>query len=339
MNKKLIALAVAAGMAAPMVASAEATVYGRVYAEIASESTKPDSGDSTSLITQDDNQGHGRVGFKFSEDLGGNLSAFGKYEMQVDINDTQAAGGCGEQRCQRDSFVGLKGGWGALSAGRYNGAYKTTGGVKYDPFVATGLQARGNGGMARGAYAQNGFVSQLIEYKMPTLGGFNLQLQYNLTDNDDDLDNNGEGDILAGASWDITKNHQVIVAYADSKSNENSDGGTSNIKAGYKGKFGAFGVTLQYEQAEVAAQAGDFIYLNGTWMMGKNLWVLAYGQFSDNEDVVGGGSDFGNDATYIALGGIYNFSKMTKLYYGWRNTDVKDTGKQDVIAVGLRQDF
>jgi len=349
MNKKLIALAVAAGMAAPMVASAEATVYGRAYAEIAMETTKPDGGDSTTARTQDDNQGHGRIGFKFNEDLGGNLSAFGKFEIQVDINDTVAAGNCervldssgakigttnGSAYCQRDSFVGLKGGWGAFSAGRYNGAYKTTGGVKYDPFVATGLQARGNGGMAAGAYAQNGFVSQLIEYKTPKLGGFGLQLQYNLTDNDDDLDNNGEGDLLAGASFNIGKNHEIIAAYSDSKSNENADGKSSNMKAGYKGTFGAFGVTLQYEDAQVASQAGQYLYANGTWKMGKNLWVLGYGQTTDDEDVPGGA-----DTTYLAIGGIYGFSKMTKLYYGYRNTDVKDVGKQDVIAVGMRQDF
>ena len=104
-----------------------------------------------------------------------------------------------------------------------------------------------------------------------------------------------------------------------------------------KGKFGAFGVVLQYEDARVTSggHQGQYIYANGTWKMGKNLWVLAYGQRTGMEET----NLTTADATYIALGGIYGFSKKTRLYYGYRNTDVKDVGKQDVIAVGLRADF
>jgi predicted porin len=172
MKKSLIAAAVAAGIATPMMANADVTVYGRAYIGV----TQEDNGTTTS-ITQDDNQGHGRVGVKFSEELGGGMSSFGVFEYQMDVSDTVAAGGCGQNLCDRQQFAGIKAGWGSIALGRFHSTYKTTGGVKFDPFVATDLQARGNGGMARGAYAQNGFISQLIQYKSPKMSGFQLQYQ------------------------------------------------------------------------------------------------------------------------------------------------------------------
>src|SRR3990167_11228870 len=86
MNKKLLAIAVGATLVAPMLAAqADVKVYGRIYAELASE--KKGSPATFDGITQDDNQGEGRLGVKITEDLGNGLKAIGQIEWQLDIND------------------------------------------------------------------------------------------------------------------------------------------------------------------------------------------------------------------------------------------------------------
>ena len=340
MKKSLIAVAVAAGMAAPLAANAGVTTYGQLYASMNSIDN-----DGTAQVTQNDNDGRGRIGFKAAEELGGGMTAFAKLEMQIDANDAEAAGGCTKNTdntssvyCQRDSFVGLKAGWGSISAGRMHGAYKTAGGVKWDPFVATHLQARGNGGMAKGAYAQNGFVSQLVQYKSPKISGFQVQYQTSILSDDDDATKTGsEGDALYSIKYTGVKGLTLLMASA--KQAGTTTGGTEdkvNTKFGAKYKIGKkMAVTLQSESTEAASSAGDYTYLNFSYKMGKHNFVVANGTHAaDAAD---------KDVSYFAVGDVIKLSKKTHLTVGYRSTNTETGATTDKdytsFTVGLRQNF
>ncbi|MGD9000821.1 MAG: porin, partial [Granulosicoccaceae bacterium] len=164
MNKQHLAMAVAAAMFAPTVASADVTVYGRVQAEYNIEDRDCTGCDSVQSV--DDNGGMSRLGVKFSEKLGGGLTAFGKAEFRIDPADNNSVGTNGDAASvsgalgQRDIHAGIKGSWGSLAAGSFHSPYKTAGGVKWDPWAATHLQARRAGGMTGGAGigGHNGFM-------------------------------------------------------------------------------------------------------------------------------------------------------------------------------------
>ena len=357
MKKSLIAAAIAAGMAAPMAANAAVSVYSQMYAGV------NQLGGDAAGITHSDDDGRGRLGFKTSEELGGGMTAFAKFEMQIDINDAQAAGGCHKNftdtdatttggkegsavtsvYCQRDSFVGIKAGWGAISAGRMHGAYKTAGGVKFDPFVATGLQARGNGGMAKGAYAQNGFISQLVQYKSPKISGFQINYQTSLLSDDvEGTHASSEGDSLYSITYTGVKGLKLIYASA-------KDAKTGQVDASVNTKFGAkykinkkMFFTFQSETVESAANgAGSFTYMNFGYKMGKHNIVVANGSMS--------GDAAGTDMTYFTVGDIIKLNKTTHLIVGQRTTG--GTGKVKApatandgksvtsLTIGLRKNF
>jgi hypothetical protein len=63
----------------------------------------------------------------------------------------------------RESMVGLRGGLGTLELGRLETPYKYSGGVKYDPFVATSLEARGAGVLSLGPSNASGETNHAID--------------------------------------------------------------------------------------------------------------------------------------------------------------------------------
>ncbi|WP_455199898.1 porin, partial [Kaarinaea lacus] len=179
MKHSLIALAVAGATSAAVVTPAQAgdvTVYGIAQVELASVSYQteaseitPGACDGTPSVADGCNgidildNSMGRVGVKASEDLGNGMKGLAKFEFKADTADNEASTGI--SLTARESMVGLKAGWGQVEAGRLKSAYKYAGGVKYDAFVATTLQARGNGGMSgKGKYGQSVSLGGLNAY-------------------------------------------------------------------------------------------------------------------------------------------------------------------------------
>lgn len=140
MNKKLIVAAIAAAMVAPMAAMADATVYGKVRV-----ATQYADRDGENFFDEDDdfqrrsNDSWGmedqvsRLGIKGSEDLGNGLKAIYQMEFGVNVGDGVGKGGFWTQR---NSYVGLAGGWGTFLMGRHDTPYKISSG-KLDMFADT----------------------------------------------------------------------------------------------------------------------------------------------------------------------------------------------------------
>lgn len=328
MKKRLLAAGLS-GMAAclPAVCQADLVIYGRIYAEIASE-TRGSGAVEQDVNTVDDAQGNGRLGLRFTQRINESLSAFGKYEWQMD-----AAEGSGFE--PRDAYVGLEGAFGSVALGRFTGMYKSTGGTAFDPFVYTGLEARRNGGMSSGPFGTTGFVSRAIEYRMPAwrpLEGMNVNagVQY-LYGDDTTVELDGDaGGYLAGVSIEYGVFEFIAAASHDDFSDAN------NVKFGVRLREGNLTYLLQTEDVETGGYdptgAGSFILGGVQYRAGDVLYALQVGDYNSDLDDASAG--------YYAIGVHYSLARNIWLTGGYRNTDSDlDILGSSAVVLGMRYDF
>lgn len=363
MDKKILVAAVAAAMLAPSIASADVKLYGIAQVEYNIEDA--DGQDSQQAV--DDNATRSRIGIKFSEKLGGGLKAFGKFEFQMDPADGSAnASKTGAGLVQRDAFVGLKSSWGSIAGGSFHSPYKTAGGVKWDPWTATHLQARRSGGMfgGTGIGGTNGFIRNAIYYTSPNVNGF--KVQFAVIPDETSNGGNSNGGVGDDADNDYSlavqyKNGPWHAIFAHNRNNVAAATGSDETltKFGLRWKSGAWTLGGQYamaNDAQAAATGGapgltgatnfnprvgddaDIIWLNGQYKMGNNIFTVSYSQM----DVDGNGANADFDIDTWTVGVIHKFSKKTRIFAGYLTTDT-DTGARavdrDVWTVGMRKDF
>ena len=373
MNKNLLAIAVGAALvSAPMFASAAIKVYGHAQVEVG---TKDNGATSKTEVT--DNS-RGRIGFSASEKLGNGLTAIAKYEFKTDTadNDTSKKNDGGVSLSGRESMVGLKGSFGTVQLGNLKGAYKYYGGVKYDAFVATLLEARGNAGMSKAelgnaAFGHNSFLGNSIGYMTPKMGGFSAWATYSPDEKDvstgkSQVKNGDDGDYSFGVKYK-QKAFEVFVAAIN---NNDADTGATQgdgIKFGGMYKFGNFKIMGQYEQLDVqnfkgGGSNGDDIVAGNEFDVDVDVYFLAgHAKFGNNVIVAQfGNSDYSYDgdsadADYWTIGLIHNMSKKTRLTAGFSShevigvtldgegssaeiDDITSTDT-DIFSVGLRMIF
>lgn len=408
MNKKLLTAAVGAALVAgPMYAAqADVKVYGQVQAEVASIDASDFQVDPTVLapgltvkgtgfdgITEED-RNRGRAGIFATEDLGGGLKGIAKVEWKLDTTQGGAPNG------NREAFVGLQGNWGTFMAGSLKSPYKYTGGAAYDPFIASTLEARGNGGMTgdelrmfgvSNAFGHNGFLSDMLGYTSPKMGGFQFWVVYspdensgaspgsvNLASSSAVRSANGtttantgsKGDMSAAATFGA-KDWEVFVKYIKNdviggqvQADDATKGSYSSTSIGGKIKLGAFTILGQAEQGkfkDVMINAGDFYrrYIDRDGSTFDCTGALCVGTGDEDLDTyyVGADFQFGNNTvharvaeqkwdnfdetvSYTLLGITHKFSKTTRVFAGYRQTEFDEyDGKVKVMSVGMRKDF
>lgn len=197
MNKKsAITLAVGALFAAPALAqTSEVQIYGRAYPALASfkasGATAANEAPAT-LVTS--GQGdfkrrtsvdayNTRLGFRGREALGGGMSAIWQIEQRVQI-DTGAGAWA-----SRNSFVGLRGGFGTVKLGQFDTIYKDYGavvstfGISSGHFFSTSAVLSDIGLDTQSGLnsADSGFhlrPDNSISYETPSFGGFQAGIHY-----------------------------------------------------------------------------------------------------------------------------------------------------------------
>ena len=333
MNKKIIALAVAAVFAAPMAANAAPTVGGYLQAEIADWDK---SGSANDVQALEDNK-RGRLWITGSEDLSNGLKANYRYEWQVDTADGETKDSTstvvGNDTNARETRVGLSGSFGEFQMGRLKTPYKYVAGVDYDPFTTTVLESRGNGGALRNdggmtaAYGQNSFLSNSLAYKTK-FGGTKFWALYQFSESSVNDDN-----IVLGLNIPIAKGMGIDVAYITENKDLASEGGT-RAKVGFKMKTGAHKVFVKYETQSSDAANSDFTSMFAGYhlSMGKNILSVQYG--------ANDGDAANADVTYTMLAFTHKLSKKTKVWAGIRSTDADNNANDvDVISAGMRVKF
>ncbi len=350
MKKNVIALAVAAALTAPMAAQAAVTVSGGLQAEVVSVGGDAVGGQQTGLYAADGGEygkesggSYGFLKFSASEDLGGGMKALAMWNGVANVGDTGSAGGI----TGRDAYVGLTGGFGTVLAGTLSTPYKSST-VKWDPFVMTSLQARGNGGMSD---AQNGYASNALAYANK-FGPATVVVALVVDEGTDPTD----GTKLKGEhAKSISVNApvgpvEVAVAYVDASkfsdisglglgstasllsdvttlsqpgftvgvSDKQSVAGLPTLtasKVGVKWTSGPITVAGQYEMLDLDGTKPTVTYLTASYAMGAN--TISLGAGTTSWDISGL-----DDSQYMAIGVKHAFSKTTSATLGYRSTDM-----------------
>ncbi len=328
MKKSMIAAAVAASMVAPA-AMADTTLGGQLQAELVNASG---DGVQEGLYLTDGwegasaNKGNASALFvKGAHDLGNGLKGLYKININPKFGDSF------DTVATRDAYIGLSGGFGTVLLGKLSTPYKSST-VKWDPFLATFAQARGNNGMTGAGH--NGYVGNVLAYANK-FGPATVVAAVALDEsNDNPADGENDADHAITASVNVPVGPvEVALAYIDTAGFSTFVDGTNNIEAaklGLKYGAGAFTVAGQYETVDVGGNdAFDNIFVTGSFKAGSNTFSASYGVATP---------DTGDDGTYWAVGAKHAFSKTVSVLLAATasdNADFSDATDDDVMRVGL----
>jgi len=328
MNKKLVAVAVAAGLALPVisahaieVAGKKLEVYGKMHLSI-------DLSDTDGLVTTDGlsvSSNSSRLGFK-GELPAGDLKVVYQIESEVFFDE---AGG---KLANRNTYAGLKGSFGKFIVGNYDTPYKTVA-SKWGVFgdsVAERRSILGAGyksGNKLNIRAEN---SMMYEMKSKTV---NFQAMYavdpqagangKVDDSQKNMTSLGlrykSGPIWLGAAYESWKGHANL---ADATA----------MRLGAKYKMGSTQIGVIYETIDsstVNEWKRDAYGVNAKFKISKKTDIRAqYLIVGDAKNVADTG------ATKLGLGVYHNLDKKAQLYVAYAATNNDANAKFQAVDGG-----
>lgn len=302
-----IATVAALGSFANAHAQESVTIYGRVVAGADYQSNVALAGGGTgSLVRAAGNQwGTSMIGFKGTEQLGGDLSAL--FLLESGFDATKGATN-GAALFNRRAYVGLAGAaWGSLKLGKNlsisNDAWFL------DP---TGQQFIGSATLVRGRSWQG--ANNIIEYQTPTFGGFNATLQTSLGEQPGSasrLRKDGISMAFTAPAFELRAIYDVARdaagGYSDlyNASEELTIGGTATLD-----KLKMFAAYQDLSAPDVAV---------GTPDKAKHYWIGANYQATPALTLIGAAyhtsvNNGGGSANLYMIGANYGLSKRTLAY-------------------------
>jgi len=318
MNKKLIALAVVGACVAPEAMAQTAnpvTLYGRVY--VAFESVEAVGGTASVPRRNRVEDRNSLLGVRGTEDLGGGLKAVWQLETQfkADQNDTTFA--------NRNSGVGLQGGWGTIMLGRWDAPFKVTQ-TAVDPFGDNELGDITGAALRQGVFSQR--MQNNVQYWSPSWGGFTVRAMYVVNEARTATANpSAYGGSLAYAGGPF----YVAIAYEKHKNATVSGGAltgasTSEDGTGIAGsyKIGPVKLDGQYGRYKRTGTETQKSWMAGIeWMMGAHNLLFSY-----QDSTKGGATGTAQpECDMWSAGYRYDFSKRTSFMANYARVE-NDTG-------------
>ncbi|EMT7389159.1 porin [Neisseria gonorrhoeae] len=310
MKKSLIALTLAA---LPVAATADVTLYGAIKASVQTyRSVEHRGGKVVGVGTGSEISDFGsKIGFKGQEDLGNGLKAVWQLEQGASVAGTNTGWG------NKQSFVGLKGGFGTIRAGSLNSPLKNTknnvNAWESGKFTGNVLEISGM------AQREHRYLS--VRYDSPEFAGFSGSVQYAPKDNSG---SNGES-YHVGLNY---RNNGFFAQYAGlfQRYGEGTkmEGDPYNIPSLFVEKLQVHRLVGGYDNnalyASVAAQQQD---------------AKLYGAMSGNSH---------NSQTEVAATVAYRFGNVTprvSYAHGFKGTvdDANHDNTYDQVVVGAEYDF
>jgi len=290
MKKALLSAAVAAIIAAPA-AQAGVTIYGQMHLSI--DQIDPDGAakSGTSVFSRDS-----RIGFKGTEDLGNGMSAIWQVETAVRIDDSSA-----QNWASRNSFIGLKGGFGTILAGNHDTPYKRamySGGIEV---IGDSLIKMKNLSGADDVRAKN-----TVMYISPDMSGFSLA---------------AAGVTKEAVGSDLTDGYSLAAMYKNGGLRmglgyEDNLGSWEEKVVGTIGySFGDLGVAAFYaQQKDSTGSKGDqdIMAVSGSYKFGNNKIGAIYTQ--NDEDGASKKDGWG-------VGLTHSMSKRTTAYLAYADSE------------------
>ncbi|MFP5466089.1 MAG: porin [Gammaproteobacteria bacterium] len=322
-KKSIIAIAALAA-AGSTLAQSNVTLYGR--ADIGIGSVK-EAGKSTSKMI-DNNLTTSRWGMRGTEDLGGGLKASFKFEQRLNLSTGEVQ----SPAFKGETSVGLSGGFGAVTMGRFTTVFDDVRALSNSNSV---FDSNSFTPAIAGVYGSGGdyssrFGSQ-IRYDLPAMGGFYGAIGYafeSATDKDD-----GMTALKLGYK---TKELNVALGLQNEKGSDND---YAALSASYS--FGAAALSGGFNSRKGNDAKGD----DTEYTLGVNVPMGAFDfsvGYAASETEVGGSTT--QKANGLGLGATYKMSKRTRAYAGLSKVDFKNgagtkTGDKRIFALGLRHDF
>ncbi|MCB1803149.1 MAG: porin, partial [Gammaproteobacteria bacterium] len=351
----------AAAMVAPA-AFAESTVYGILHTTIDANDFENAAG-NTAVDNWSVESRSSRLGFKGSEDLGNGMKAIYQIELTIESDGNQTSQTAGQDGGdgiggQRNTFVGLAGGFGTFLVGRHDTPMKVAmyasgnerlGDSILDMSLSNSLQAGNNVGFARkSGLSPIGVFSEYradngIAYISPNFSGFTLAAAVIpgedpagvANERDGIADHYSLGLMYAGGGLKASLGYQETEAGGETQ---------ETMQAGASYTFGAFSIGAQYEDTDTFGFTKNADYkayaVTGQATFGNNAISLMY---TDSEmDNPTGVADEETQGWGVAA--EHNFSKRTKVYaaYAADSREIAAGGPDsdvDVFSLGMIHKF
>lgn len=339
-KRALLAASVAAAVSAP--AFAEVVVYGSARTGI--EYSNVSGAEPSRFRLVDESS---RIGFKGSDKLDNGMTVFWKSEHRIrvgssNINGTNdASSGFGN----RDSYVGVEGGFGTLSFGKQNDAYGDW--INISP-VLDGAMTNSEDSF----FYQNESGSRknnIAKYVSPTFSGFQASVAYDFGGETATYNTYGYSALL---TWSNDM-FNVGAAYLGTHDDGNVAG--EKLKAfaldGVAKVTSALSLTAHWERAKYsqADDRRDYAGVGAVYSVGKWGFTTQYLKAFEAKD----GVDKDDSAYQFNLGARYALSKNTTAFANYTylksgvdsrvSTTATGVGaageKANVLSVSLRTDF
>jgi len=301
MNKKLIALAVAGATCAPLAMAQTAdpvTLYGRIYVTV--ESVKASGGAAPLPQRNRVEDQSSFLGVRGEESLGGGLKA--TYQLETSFRPDQNT----STFANRNSKVGLKGGFGEIFAGRWDTPFKSAN-IAIDPFGDLTI-----GGITSVASDKGNFDRRAInniQYWSPSMAGFQLRLSYGANEGKTATLNPAEqalsitynqGPLYAFFAYEELKDQLAGVATSN-KQEANSAGGAYTF-----GPIKVGALVQEFKKTGLTKQKA--MMANAVYTTGKHQFIYQYQQAKDGGAI---GAATQPDCDNNSLGYQYNFTRRT----------------------------
>lgn len=331
MNKKLVALAVSAIAAgAASAQTANVTLYGVVdtylintrvgggWSNTTAAATRV-AGSSVNAVDAGGLSGS-RWGLRGSESLGGGLNAV--FTLESGFDSSTGALGQGGLLFGRQAYVGLTGGFGALTVGRqyapifYTGADADVDGYSNFSVVTNHMLLQSAGTQLR--------INNAINYKTPNMGGLTANLQYALGE----VAGSSSAGRILGAN--LAYNNGPInagIGYADGKGATGASNARSWMVGGtFNAGFATIGADYwQWKNPSVANTTRKSWQIGGTVPLGAFSVLAQVGQLK---------VDGGAKQSLFNVGANYTLSKRTDTYIRFVNGANNRLSNLDVPGVG-----
>ena len=345
----LLAAVLSLGAAAGPAGGAEVELEGQLQLGI----THLDADDGASGQILGDDKGRSRIGVRVRQPLGGAGVGIAAADVRLRPDTFGAEDDNGRPFQGREAWVGLQGGLGQLRAGRIEGAYKQAGGKYWDMLNATELEQRRAGGLAGGRHANTGFLNSVVEYRTPSMAGFEIVAQLGFDDRSDDTVDRSDGDQLLGVVYRSGPWEWITAVSRDDGS---PSGENRNWKSGLRFDSGAASVMYHFEDVRIRDVVNDGVVRDDdgplvidavpldtdtrhhmvaiSQSFGQHMLWLAWG----HQDA----DDSGFDIHNATLAWTRFFSAGLRWYSGVQYQDRSsgyDSGDLLVGTTGLRFDF
>ena len=337
MQKKLIALAVAAALTAPAAAmAADVTVYGKAFLTMDQTSVNTVNTPNKTQI----NSNASRLGFKASEDLGDGLKALVQFELEMDATGqltTTTGTGLGKSR---NSGAGFEGDFGKVMVGIWDTPYKVVHN-KIELFDnTTHFSAQNVVGHSAAANFQTRKAS-MIQYWSPKFSGFQVAAMYSPdpaptpTLNKSSMSFSGtfEQDALYVSAGYETRNDVLVAGKADT---------AARLAAKYNlGDFWLGGMveSIKTNKTAIASVTGKNAELVGQFNFGANSVALSLAK-QGSTSVAPALSNAINQTT-LKLN--HSFSKTTDLFAAYTSNKADNAAVTGItttyVGFGLIKSF